>query len=130
MNIKVIFADGNSLTTKFNGTFKQAQDYYIGNRFTFGGSDSEGNWTEKSVVAVIVELTFEVFSELMLTQGYIDCYRVGNDEIQLRYENGKGLENQGFAVTHYDNTVRKSRKVFEHYNDAVRRFKRLAEKIS
>jgi len=33
---KITFNDKNFIITGFNGTFEEAQDYYIGNTFNFG----------------------------------------------------------------------------------------------
>ena len=36
LTIKVYFANGDSLVTRFNGTMTQALDYYVGNVFNLG----------------------------------------------------------------------------------------------
>ena len=37
---RVTFADGNTITTGFNGTLADALAYYIGKSFNFGDTDS------------------------------------------------------------------------------------------
>lgn len=39
MDIKVFFDNGNSLTTGFNGTIKEAERYYIGRYFNLGNAE-------------------------------------------------------------------------------------------
>lgn len=51
--IKVYFEDGNTLTTKINGTKKEIEKYYIGQAFQFG--DTEECPKDKLVKAVKVE---------------------------------------------------------------------------
>jgi hypothetical protein len=54
ISIRVRFADGNTITTGFNGTIDDAQRYYVGNLFQFG--DTEECPTDRMVPAVSVEL--------------------------------------------------------------------------
>lgn len=50
---KVTFADGNTVTTGFNGNLKDAENYYLGQYFQFG--DTEEHPGDLMVKAVKVE---------------------------------------------------------------------------
>lgn len=50
---KVIFEDGNTLTTGMNATLKEAVEYYKGQLFQFG--DTEECPKDKMVKAIAVE---------------------------------------------------------------------------
>lgn len=122
--VKVIFADGNQLVSTINLDFEGAKNYYLGTSFTFGIGA-----TERSVKCVKVLPVVSVMSEEMLREQYIDCFRMGNDEIQLRYDDGTGYQQEGFQVKIYDNTVQQKKKVFATYTEAVDWFTTLAEQI-
>jgi hypothetical protein len=53
LNLKVTFADGNHLNTRFNGTMDEAKAYYVGQSFNFG--DTEAHPTDRMVNGVKVE---------------------------------------------------------------------------
>lgn len=54
MNIfKITFADGNTITTGMNATLAEAKEYYIGQAFNFGDTDSCPK--DKMVQAITVE---------------------------------------------------------------------------
>ena len=124
INIKVILEDGNTFTTRMNCTLSKAIEYYVGNSFTFGTDSSN----EVSVKCTEVLLT--VFSEEVLKiDGLVDCFRINGDEFQLRYEDGNGHFNEGFVVTHYNDTVQRIRTTVGTYNEAVKLFTKLVSKV-
>lgn len=47
--IKVTFADGDSCVTRFNGTFKEAEEHYLGKRFLLRGLDERNTTTAVAV---------------------------------------------------------------------------------
>lgn len=54
--VKVTFDDGNTITTRINGTKQEIRDHYIGHTFPFDDYDHErGVETEKTAKAVNVE---------------------------------------------------------------------------
>lgn len=50
-SVKVHFEDGNTITTRINGTVEAIKKYYVGRFFTFGTCEEN----EKSVKAIRVE---------------------------------------------------------------------------
>lgn len=50
--IKVLFANGNIITTEFNGTLKEAASYYLYKKFQFG--ITEENPQDHMVTAIDV----------------------------------------------------------------------------
>ncbi|MEX5624638.1 hypothetical protein ABFV62_31420 [Pseudomonas syringae] len=52
--IKVIFEDGNTITTDINCTYQEAIEYYVGNKFQFG--DTWQCPEDKLVEAIKVDL--------------------------------------------------------------------------
>lgn len=120
INIKVIFENGNSFTTRMNCTLAKAIEYYVGNSFTFSN--------EVSVKCTEVLLT--VFSEEILkNDGLVDCFRINDDEFQLRYDDGNVHFNEGFIVTHYNDTVQRIRTTVSTYDEAVKLFTKLVAKV-
>ena len=54
--IFVKYSDGDSLLTWMNPACSndEIRNHYLGNTFTRGGSDAEGNWFERKVKAISV----------------------------------------------------------------------------
>ena len=38
---KIYFSNGDNLSTGFNGTINQAEEYYVGNEFNLGNGDND-----------------------------------------------------------------------------------------
>lgn len=41
ITIKCYYSDGNTITTKINGTFEVAKEYFLGRWFNFGDTDTK-----------------------------------------------------------------------------------------
>ena len=52
-SFQILFENGNSIKTQFNGTLEEAQAYYVGKKFNFG--DTQAHPKDKMVKAVRVE---------------------------------------------------------------------------
>ena len=122
--VRAIFADGNEITSTINLNYDDAKKYYLGTSFTFGIGENE-----KSVECVKVLPIVSAMSEELLRDQYIDCFRIGNDEIQLRFDDGTGHQLRGFHVKRYDNTVIQEKRVLDTYTEAVLYFMELVNKV-